>query len=75
MTTTIRFILKQKRNDEKDNDCDGDIDETGSALTIYQDLDGDGYGNPNQNINSCSVIEGYVVTNEDCDDSNIVPRC
>ena len=56
--------------DGKDNDCDGNIDETGSAITLYSDTDGDGFGNPLQSILSCFVIDGYVVNNADCNDAS-----
>ena len=46
--------------DGKDNDCDGTIDED-RTITYYQDLDGDGYGNPASE--SCTHPEW------DCDDS------
>lgn len=42
---------------------------TGS-LTYYQDLDGDGLGNPAVSQTGCSPIVGYVTNNNDCDDNN-----
>lgn len=42
---------------------------TGS-LTYYQDLDGDGLGNPAVSQTGCSPIVGYVTNNNDCDDTN-----
>src|SRR5208283_1592666 len=40
--------------------------------TYYQDLDGDGYGNPNVSITSSSPTPpaGYVTDNTDCNDTN-----
>ncbi|MBC6369005.1 hypothetical protein DDT91_19610 [Algoriphagus sp. AK58] len=37
-------------------------------FTYYQDLDGDGYGNPSEPIQSCTKLEGYVLDNTDCND-------
>jgi len=55
--------------DSKDNDCDGQIDE-GAGQTWYRDADGDGYGNPNNSIKSCSQPSGYVSNSTDCSDND-----
>ena len=52
------------------NDCDVDIDEDLPLTTYYADLDGDGFGDANSTIQSCSVVTGYVTDNTDCDDTN-----
>jgi hypothetical protein len=39
-------------------------------LTFYQDLDGDGYGNPNMSVQACEAPIGYVSNRGDCDDTN-----
>lgn len=52
-----------------DDDCDGEIDE-GVLNIYYQDFDEDGYGNPDENLEACSVPENYVLNSDDCDDSN-----
>ncbi|HEX5154124.1 MAG TPA: MopE-related protein [Parafilimonas sp.] len=55
--------------DGKDNNCNGTIDD-GIGITYYHDLDGDGYGNVNDHILSCSQPAGYVADNTDCNDKN-----
>ena len=53
--------------DEIDNNCNGEIDETGSTLW-YADVDSDGYGDPTVFVESCVALEGYIDNNLDCDD-------
>lgn len=56
--------------DEKDNDCDGDVDE-GLLQGIFLDSDGDGYGDAAFPAEDCSQELSQYVDNElDCDDSN-----
>ncbi len=56
--------------DYVDNDCDGDIDEDAvDADTYYADMDGDGFGDPDNTILSCTLLAGYVTNDLDCDDS------
>ncbi len=54
-----------------DNDCDGQIDEDGAAdvQVWYQDLDGDGYGNPAVADLDCDQPGGFVDNDEDCNDA------
>lgn len=53
-----------------DDDCDGNIDE-GVKTTYYRDTDGDGYGQDNDTIESCSPGRDYSATQGgDCDDSD-----
>ena len=58
--------------DTVDNDCDGTVDEDDAtdAGTWYQDLDGDGYGNPSTATQACNVPQGYVSDATDCDDTD-----
>uniref|UniRef100_UPI002585C7C5 HYR domain-containing protein n=1 Tax=Algoriphagus sp. TaxID=1872435 RepID=UPI002585C7C5 len=56
--------------DGKDNNCDGTIDE-GVQTAYYLDADGDGFGDVNaEPLFGCSVPDGYVTENTDCDDSD-----
>lgn len=50
-----------------DNDCDGLVDED---FFWYADLDGDGYGDPNTGILSCTPMPGMVNVGGDCDDTD-----
>ena len=52
-----------------DNNCSGEVDE-GVSLTFYEDLDGDGFGNPDALVQVCAPPAGYVPFGNDCDDSN-----
>lgn len=58
--------------DYKDNNCDGNIDEGFTKTTLYEDLDSDGYGNPNKPFAACPGpgSGGFVANNTDCDDTN-----
>jgi hypothetical protein len=55
--------------DEVDNDCDGEVDED-VAAPWYPDLDGDGYGDDANVIDSCDEPSGYVDIGGDCDDGD-----
>jgi hypothetical protein len=52
----------------RDDDCDGTTDE-GVKTTYYRDADGDGYGDPVNTTEACSVPSGYLSTAGDCDDA------
>jgi len=57
--------------DEKDNDCDQEIDEEAiDAIQYYLDADNDGWGDDNNYIWSCWVEPGYTDLPGDCDDTN-----
>ncbi|MBU0504542.1 MAG: putative metal-binding motif-containing protein [bacterium] len=53
-------------DDDNDNNCDGEVDE---LTTFYQDLDDDGFGNPNETTEDYPTPDGYVLDNTDCDDT------
>jgi len=55
--------------DNKDNDCDGLVDE-GVITTYYYDNDRDGFGDVSLAEAACSAPENYVTDNTDCDDTD-----
>ena len=57
--------------DSLDDDCDGEVDESGAvdALTWYADSDGDSFGDVDLATPACEAPEGYVPDATDCDDS------
>ncbi len=55
--------------DQRDNDCDGSYDEDGQS-DFYLDGDGDGHGDPDRVLESCSAPYPYVLSGDDCDDGD-----
>ena len=55
--------------DERDNDCDDDVDE-GVATTFFIDLDADGWGGFSATTDACAEPVGYATLLGDCDDSD-----
>ena len=59
-----------------DDNCNGLIDGNDPGLSggitslWYEDLDGDGFGNPLIFVNSCTQPPGFVADGTDCDDAN-----
>jgi large repetitive protein len=54
--------------DSLDNNCNGIVDE---KITLYADNDHDGYGDPENTIQSCFPYpDNYVLNNGDCNDQN-----
>jgi len=52
-----------------DNNCDDSIDnEAINPIVFYADIDEDGFGDPNNPIEACSLPENAVDNDEDCDD-------
>ena len=42
-----------------------------SLSLFYQDLDGDGLGNPLASVMACNMPEGYVTNDDDCNDNGV----
>ena len=55
--------------DDIDNDCNGEIDD-GLSEVVYEDADGDGFGDSLSSLPLCIPPEGYVENAFDCDDNN-----
>lgn len=55
--------------DGVDNDCDDDIDEDVS-VTVYDDADGDGYGDSSTEHLGCKGDPDVTIVDGDCDDEN-----
>jgi len=53
--------------DQKDNDCDGKIDEDAKTV-FYRDQDSDGYGTPDNTKLLCEAQAGYAASSTDCND-------
>ncbi|MBK9368745.1 MAG: putative metal-binding motif-containing protein [Deltaproteobacteria bacterium] len=58
-----------ERCDGADNNCDGQTDE-GLTATLYDDDDGDGYGDLDTAATRCADAAGYVAVEGDCDDTD-----
>ena len=50
--------------------CGSESDDPGDTITVYEDADGDGFGNPDESNAVSEVIDGFVLDNTDCDDTN-----
>ncbi|MFA4846542.1 MAG: MopE-related protein, partial [Patescibacteria group bacterium] len=53
-----------------DNDCDGETDED-LSVRWYRDKDDDKHGNVNVFEDNCAQPNGYILTNDDCDDEDV----
>jgi hypothetical protein len=55
--------------DDKDNDCDGQVDEEPADAEAWFDGDADGFGDPSVVVVTCAPPSGFVAGGEpDCDD-------
>jgi uncharacterized repeat protein (TIGR01451 family) len=41
------------------------------SITYYEDVDGDGFGNPASQTSSCIPVVGFVLNNSDCNDNQL----
>ncbi len=58
-----------ERCDGVDNNCDGQIDESGTNAPFwYADFDGDGFGVTVYTTTACEMPAGYAAVDGDCDD-------
>lgn len=56
---------------QRDDNCDGQLDEGHRTRTYYADVDGDGFGANFPAVNVCGgAPEGFVNNSDDCDDDN-----
>ena len=63
--------LAAERCDGVDQNCNDEIDEGAlDGTTYYDDVDGDGYGDPETAVTSCSPLAGQVENGDDCYDDN-----
>ena len=53
-----------------DENCNAIADETLDFFTLYNDADGDNFGNPEMDTLTCMTIDGFIEDNTDCDDNN-----
>lgn len=61
--------LPEDCTDERDNDCDGTVDESDEPPLWWRDLDDDGHGDADwQPIASCAPVAGHTTVGDDCDD-------
>lgn len=58
--------------DDRDNDCNGLLNDGLNFTEFYLDNDGDGYGDINAILDTCLTVapSGYVTNNEDCNDQD-----
>ena len=63
------FPLAGEQCNERDDDCDGEIDENPpDAAFWFPDSDGDGFGAVIGAVRACEQPSGFVANGDDCDD-------
>jgi hypothetical protein len=65
------FPGAQEICNDVDDDCNELIDDGLVFTTYYADADGDSFGDLNNPLDACSVPNGYVTNNTDCNDNNV----
>lgn len=58
----------REREDGRDNDCDGQVDEGFTDIRFYADRDGDGFGDADISRLESQAPNGYVRNSLDCND-------
>ena len=56
--------------DNLDNDCNDEVDDGLDLITVYEDLDGDGFGNDDMSRIACGANFNETEIAGDCDDNN-----
>lgn len=46
------------------------VADSSDLTTYYEDADGDGLGNSNSTLHACTISEGYVTNDDDCNDND-----
>ncbi|MDD5253941.1 MAG: MopE-related protein [Candidatus Nanoarchaeia archaeon] len=64
------YEITEESCDELDNDCDNSVDE-GLTTIFYRDIDGDNFGDINEDIEQCEMPNGYTENDEDCNDNDV----
>jgi hypothetical protein len=62
-------VLISTTGDCVDENCDGQIDE-GVTTRYYRDADGDSFGDPDNFVQACKKLAGYVLYSRDCNDND-----
>ena len=56
---------------ERDDDCDGAVDDSAGPTTMYADHDGDGFGRADETRVSCVLEAGWSLLPTDCNDGDV----